>query len=58
MIGVSNRAPRLPVFVIVNVPPDISSGLILPLRVRAATSAICRLSSAMLMSPASRITGT
>ena len=27
MIGVSNRAPRLPVFVSVNVPPDRSSGL-------------------------------
>jgi hypothetical protein len=34
MIGVSNSAPTLPMLVIVNVPPDSSSGPILASRVR------------------------
>ena len=36
MIGVSKSAPRLPVLVRVNVPPDRSSGLTCPALVRAA----------------------
>ena len=58
MIGVSNSAPRLPVLVSVNVPPDSSSGLTCPARVRAARSAIFLASPAMLRSPALRMTGT
>ena len=55
--GVSNSAPREPVFVSVNVPPESSSGFSLLLRVRAARSAICAASSARSSSPASRMTG-
>src|SRR3954468_15395955 len=58
MIGVSKSAPRLPVLVMVKVPPARSSGVILLLRVRAATSAIARASPAMLRSPAFLTTGT
>ena len=58
MIGVSNSAPRLPVLVSVNVPPESSSGLILLVRVRSARSAIRLARPARLRSPASRITGT
>ena len=57
MIGVSNSAPRLPVLVIVKVPPESSSGPILLVRVRSATSAILRASPAIERSPASLITG-
>ena len=48
MIGVSKRAPTLPVLVSVNVPPDSSSGPILLVRVRSATSAILRASPAIV----------
>ena len=58
MIGVSKSAPRLPVLVMVKVPPARSSGVILLLRVRAARSAIARASPAMLRSPAFLTTGT
>ena len=58
MIGVSNSAPRLPVLVSVNVPPDSSSGLILLVRVRSARSAIRLARPARFRSPASRMTGT
>ena len=57
MIGVSNSAPRLPVLVSVNVPPDSSSGVILLVRVRSATSAILRARPAIDRSPASLMTG-
>ena len=57
MIGVSNRAPRLPVLVSVNVPPASSSGPILLVRVRSATSAILRARPAIDRSPASLMTG-
>src|SRR3954467_9574904 len=40
MIGVSKRAPRLPVFVSVKVPPPSSSGVILLRRGRAARAGV------------------
>src|SRR3954468_3445669 len=58
MIGVSNRAPRLPVLVSVKVPPPNSSGVTLLVRVRSARSAILRASPPRLRSPASWMTGT
>ena len=58
MIGVSNSAPLLPRFVIVNVAPESSSGEILLVRVRSATSAILRARPAIDRSPASRMVGT
>src|SRR6266536_725078 len=58
MIGVSHTAPRLPVLVTVMVEPDSSSGLILPSRVRAATSAMALASPARLRVSACLITGT
>jgi hypothetical protein len=58
MIGVSNSAPALPMLVIVNVPPESSSGPILLARVRAATSAIFLASPARLRSSAFLMTGT
>ncbi|MDT4885460.1 hypothetical protein FQZ97_1216970 [compost metagenome] len=57
MIGVSHRAPKLPRLVIVNVPPDSSSGPILLLRVRSATSAIFLARPEIDRSPASLTTG-
>ncbi len=57
MIGVSNSAPLLPRLVIENVPPDSSSGRILLVRVRSATSAILRARPAIERSPASLIDG-
>ena len=58
MIGVSNSAPRLPVFVTVNVPPASSSGPTWPDLVRAARSLIFLASPPMFRSPALWITGT
>ena len=57
MIGVSHSAPTLPRLVIVKVPPESSSGPILLVRVRSATSAIFLASPAMERSPASLTTG-
>ncbi len=57
-IGVSKSAPRLPVLVSVKVAPASSSGLILLVRVRSATSAIRRAMPARLRSPALWMTGT
>ena len=57
MIGVSKSAPTLPRLVIVNVPPESSSGPILLVRVRSATSAIFLASPATDRSPASLTTG-
>ena len=56
-IGVSHSAPTLPRFVIVNVPPESSSGPILLVRVRCAMSAIFFASPAIERSPASLMTG-
>src|ERR1022692_376189 len=58
IMGVSKSAPRLPVFVRVNVPPDRSSGFTRPARVRSARSAILRASPPMFRSPAFLMTGT
>jgi hypothetical protein len=58
MIGVSNSAPLLPRLVIEKVAPDSSSGEILLVRVRSATSAILRAMPAIERSPASLIVGT
>src|SRR6478735_5311753 len=57
MIGVSKSAPKLPRLVIVNVPPESSSGPILLVRVRWATSAIFFARPATDRSPASLTTG-
>ena len=57
-IGVSKSAPRLPVLVSVKVPPAISSGLILLVRVRSARSAIRLARPPRLRSPALWMTGT
>ncbi len=58
MIGVSKSAPTEPMFVTVKVPPESSSGMILLLRVRSATSSMALARPAMLRSPASLTTGT
>src|SRR5699024_3202131 len=58
MIGVSNRAPTEPMLVTVKVPPASSSGPILLLRVRSATSSMALARPATLSSPASLTTGT
>ncbi len=55
--GVSKSAPTLPRLVIVKVPPDSSSGPILLVRVRSATSAILRARPEIDRSPASLTTG-
>ena len=55
--GVEQSAPTLPRLVIVNVPPESSSGPILLVRVRSATSAIFLASPAIDRSPASLMTG-
>ena len=57
MIGVSHSAPTLPRLVIVKVPPPSSSGPILLVRVRSATSAIFLARPAIERSPASLTTG-
>ena len=57
MIGVSNRAPTEPMLVMLKVPPESSSGPILPLRVRSATSAILPARPARFRLPASAMTG-
>ncbi len=57
MIGVSKSAPKLPRLVIVNVPPESSSGAILLVRVRSATSAIFFARPLIDRSPASLTTG-
>ncbi|SKV14126.1 Uncharacterised protein [Mycobacteroides abscessus subsp. abscessus] len=56
-IGVSNKAPWLPMLVMVKVPPASSSGLRFPERARAAISAIARARPASDRSPALWITG-
>ena len=55
---VSNSAPREPVLLIVKVPPDRSSGLILRSRTLPASSAVFLAMPAMLRSPAPLMTGT
>ncbi len=57
MIGVLSSVPWLPVFVMVKVPPDNSSGLRLPERARAAMSLIARARPASDRSPALCTTG-
>ena len=57
-IGVDNNEPNTPPFVIVNVPPCISSIVSLPARALPAYSAILFSISAMVILSASRRTGT
>ncbi len=58
MIGVPNRPPKTPGFVIVNVPPVTSSGLSCLVRARSARSFAARAKPEMLKSSARLITGT
>ena len=57
MIGIVSTEPAEPLFEIVNVPPEISSGLSLRVRARLARSEISLASAASRLVSALRITG-
>lgn len=58
MIGVSNSAPRLPLLVIVNVPPASLSALILPARTLSAKDEMLAVRTELVRLSAARMTGT
>ncbi len=58
MIGVPNRLPKTPGFVIVKVPPCTSSTLSFLARARSARSAVARARPSTFFSSALWITGT